>query len=86
MKIGFFDEGKNNRSFIRLASGVIILAALMWGTIDVVASIWDGSHTVHTELIIGVLLVGITGKVAQKYKEVKPSKLENEESENSSST
>ena len=64
--IGFFEESAGQKSFTRLASGIIIAFALLWGTVEVATHCFKSDFIIHTELILGTLAIGITGKVAQK--------------------
>ena len=68
--IDFF-KSNTNKSWMRLMGSITIIIALLWGTIEVISSIYIKDFNTHTELILGTLAIGFGGKVWQKKYEQK---------------
>lgn len=70
MNIGFFEEEPGVKSFVRLASSVLIATGCLIAIIEVnyymYALMHDKEYDVHVALIDGLVMSGLGSKVAQK--------------------
>lgn len=66
MTKGFFDDGKGERSMMRLLSFIITVSAVVWGTTEVVWNLFNPID-IHETLILSVFGLGLGLKTVQKH-------------------
>jgi hypothetical protein len=67
--MSLLEDDKGKKSLMRIVTLLIVVTALLWGTIEVVYSLFNNDFNIHVTLILSVLGVGVTGKLGQKIAE-----------------
>ena len=69
-----FLDSKGKKSMMRKLTFLIVITSLVWGTAEIIYSFFDNTHEIHSTFITSILLIGLTGKVSQKFIEKDGSK------------
>lgn len=69
-----FNDNKGKKSMMRKLTYLIVITTLVWGSTEIIYTFFDPTFEIHQTFIVTILLIGLTGKVSQKYIEKNESK------------
>jgi hypothetical protein len=59
-------DNKGKKSMMRKIAWLIVVTSLVWGSVEVIYSLYNNEFEIHTAFITSVLGIGVTGKGLQK--------------------